>query len=126
MKLEHTDEPPCCMSRGQLRRVPRRRSQPVLGYHLCCPLCGFVTLVLEGHGVVVAGEGHADVARVALDRHAEAAALVDALMQGETAHTIRKAILEPLEAEQSAAKSDRAAKAAATKVEFFTMARGEN
>ncbi|MEP3846558.1 MAG: phosphonate C-P lyase system protein PhnG [Paracoccaceae bacterium] len=56
----------------------------------------------------------------------EAAALVDALMQGPNADKIRTAILEPLEAEQIAAKTARAAKAAATKVEFFTMARGED
>ena len=57
---------------------------------------------------------------------AEAAALVDALMQGARAGAIRKAVLVPLEAEQSAAKAARAEKAAATKVEFFTMARGED
>lgn len=57
---------------------------------------------------------------------AEAAALVDALMQGRDAGKIRKAILEPLEAEQIAAKAARAEKAAATKVEFFTIARGED
>ncbi|MEL6610319.1 MAG: phosphonate C-P lyase system protein PhnG, partial [Pseudomonadota bacterium] len=38
----------------------------------------------------------------------------------------RNAVLAPLEAEQSAAKAARARKAAATKVEFFTMARGED
>jgi alpha-D-ribose 1-methylphosphonate 5-triphosphate synthase subunit PhnG len=57
---------------------------------------------------------------------AEAAALIDALMQGQRADTVRKAILEPLDAEQNGAKAARAAKAAATKVEFFTMARGED
>ncbi|MEM6375630.1 MAG: phosphonate C-P lyase system protein PhnG [Pseudomonadota bacterium] len=57
---------------------------------------------------------------------AEAVALVDALMQGARAGAIRKAVLVPLEAEQSAAKAARAEKAAATKVEFFTMARGED
>ena len=57
---------------------------------------------------------------------AEAAALVDALMHGSRAEAIRKAVLVPLEAEQSAAKTARAEKAAATKVEFFTMARGED
>ena len=57
---------------------------------------------------------------------AEAAALVDALMQGRNAEAIRKTVLDPLEAEQSAAKTARAEKAAATKVEFFTMARGED
>ncbi|MEP6017625.1 MAG: phosphonate C-P lyase system protein PhnG [Paracoccaceae bacterium] len=57
---------------------------------------------------------------------AEAAALVDALMQGPNADKIRTAVLEPLEAEQIAIKTARAEKAAATKVEFFTMARGED
>ncbi|MEL6960118.1 MAG: phosphonate C-P lyase system protein PhnG [Pseudomonadota bacterium] len=57
---------------------------------------------------------------------AEAAALVDALMQGASAGAIRRAVLDPLEAEQSAARTARAEKAAATKVEFFTMARGED
>lgn len=57
---------------------------------------------------------------------AEAAALVDALMQGPTAEMIRRAVLDPLAAEQKAAKTARAEKAAATKVEFFTMARGED
>ena len=56
----------------------------------------------------------------------EAAALVDALMQGRNAAAVRRAVLDLLEAEQSAAKTARAEKAAATKVEFFTMARGED
>lgn len=57
---------------------------------------------------------------------AEAAALVDALMQSPAADTLRAAVLEPLAKEQAAHKAARAAKAAATKVEFFTMARGED
>ena len=57
---------------------------------------------------------------------AEAAALVDALMQTEAAEDLSTSILAPLEAEQAAAKAARAAKAAATKVDFFTMARGED
>lgn len=57
---------------------------------------------------------------------AEAAALVDALMQGDTAVAVRKAVLDPLETGQKAAKTARAQKAAATKVEFFTMVRGED
>lgn len=57
---------------------------------------------------------------------AEAAALVDALMQGADADRIRSAVLAPLKAEQVQEKTSRAAKAAATKVEFFTMARGED
>lgn len=50
MRVTHTSEPPCCMTRGQVRRVPRKRSQSVLGVHVCCPRCGYVTLVLEGRG----------------------------------------------------------------------------
>jgi alpha-D-ribose 1-methylphosphonate 5-triphosphate synthase subunit PhnG len=57
---------------------------------------------------------------------AEAAALVDALMQTGAAGHLRSAVLDPLESEWTAAKSARAAKAAATKVEFFTMVRGED
>ncbi len=57
---------------------------------------------------------------------AEAAALVDALMQTQAAEELRRTVLEPLEAELSAAKAARAAKAAATKVDFFTVARGED
>ena len=57
---------------------------------------------------------------------AEAAALVAALMQTGQAGAVRKAVLEPLEAERSAARVARANKAAATKVEFFTMTRGED
>ncbi|MEL6915219.1 MAG: phosphonate C-P lyase system protein PhnG [Pseudomonadota bacterium] len=57
---------------------------------------------------------------------AEAAALVDALMQTDRAPDIRAAVLEPLGAEMSGAKAARAAKAAATKVDFFTMVRGDD
>lgn len=57
---------------------------------------------------------------------AEAAALVDALMQTDAATNLRKSVLEPLESEQRAARAARSAKAAATKVDFFTMVRGED
>lgn len=57
---------------------------------------------------------------------AEAAALVDALMQTEQAETTRKAVLEVLQAEHDGARAARAEKAAATKVDFFTMVRGED
>lgn len=57
---------------------------------------------------------------------AEAAALVDALMQTGAADDMRKTVLTPLEDEQRAARASRAAKAAATKVDFFTMVRGED
>src|SRR6056297_3661090 len=57
---------------------------------------------------------------------AEAAALVDALMQSHAAEKVRTAVLDPLAAERVTKRAARAAKAAATKVEFFTMTRGED
>jgi len=58
--------------------------------------------------------------------HAQNAALVDALMQGPRAAEMEAVVIAPLEAGAAAARSARAAKAAATKVEFFTMVRGED
>ncbi len=57
---------------------------------------------------------------------AEAAALIDAMMQTEAADDLRRTVLEPLERHMAEARSTRAAKAAATKVDFFTMVRGED
>jgi alpha-D-ribose 1-methylphosphonate 5-triphosphate synthase subunit PhnG len=57
---------------------------------------------------------------------ARQAALVDALMQGPQAGVVRGAVLEPLADAIAEAKRTRAAKAAATKVEFFTMVRGDD
>ncbi|MFY0660482.1 MAG: phosphonate C-P lyase system protein PhnG [Shimia sp.] len=57
---------------------------------------------------------------------AEIAALVDALMQGPEAAAVEAAVLEPLGAEMAEVKTARAEKAAATKVDFFTMVRGED
>ncbi|WP_342077718.1 phosphonate C-P lyase system protein PhnG [Yoonia sp. SS1-5] len=56
----------------------------------------------------------------------EAAALVDALMQTGAAADIQAAVLAPLATEAPARKSTRAQKAAATKVDFFTMVRGDD
>jgi len=57
---------------------------------------------------------------------AEIAALVDALMQGPEAAAVEAAVLEPLGGEMAEVKTARAEKAAATKVDFFTMVRGED
>ncbi|WP_299963995.1 phosphonate C-P lyase system protein PhnG [uncultured Roseobacter sp.] len=57
---------------------------------------------------------------------AEAAALIDALMQTEAADHIHARVLDPLAAEQAATRAARAGKAAATKVDFFTLVRGED
>lgn len=58
--------------------------------------------------------------------HARHAALVDALMQGPQRALAEAAVIAPLAAEATATRAARAAKAAATKVEFFTMVRGED
>jgi alpha-D-ribose 1-methylphosphonate 5-triphosphate synthase subunit PhnG len=58
-------------------------------------------------------------------RKAEVAALCDALMQGAEAGAVRAAVLDPLKAAAAKRSGARAAKAAATKVDFFTMVRGE-
>lgn len=57
---------------------------------------------------------------------AQVAALVDALMQGPDAARVRATILDPLKRALEDRRDARAAKAAATKVEFFTMVRGED
>lgn len=69
--------------------------------------------------------GHAHVQGRSRD-HARRAALIDALMQTDRASDVHTRILAPLAAEEAARRATRAAKAAATKVEFFTLVRGED
>lgn len=57
---------------------------------------------------------------------ATAAALIDALMQTAAGAPLRHTVLDPLSAEADTRTTTRAAKAAATKVEFFTLVRGED
>ncbi|MEM1284736.1 MAG: phosphonate C-P lyase system protein PhnG [Pseudomonadota bacterium] len=54
-----------------------------------------------------------------------AAALIDALALGDQASALDADIIGPLQAEADGKATERAEKAAATKVEFFTMVRGE-
>lgn len=58
--------------------------------------------------------------------HAERAALVDAMMQTDLADTLQAKVLDPLADAAMTEKATRAAKAAATKVDFFTMVRGDD
>ncbi len=58
--------------------------------------------------------------------HALRAAAVDALMQTDAATDLISRVLTPLQAEAGAARSSRAEKAAGTKVDFFTLVRGED
>ena len=59
-------------------------------------------------------------------RRAELVALFDALLQDPARHdAVAGAVVEPLAAGQAAAKTARMAKVMASKVDFFTMVRGE-
>ncbi|MFC7397911.1 phosphonate C-P lyase system protein PhnG [Chelatococcus sp. GCM10030263] len=70
-----------------------------------------------GHGYVQ-GRDH---------RHAEIAAKLDALLQNDhRREALLAGVIAPLSAAENERRLDRSRKAAATKVEFFTMVRGEN
>lgn len=58
--------------------------------------------------------------------HALFAAVIDAVLQTGAADAVQVAVLDPLVREAEATRADRAAKAAATKVDFFTLVRGED
>lgn len=49
MKLVLSTRRPCELSRGEARRVSQRVKGILVGYHVCCPRCGFVTVALNGH-----------------------------------------------------------------------------
>jgi hypothetical protein len=55
MKAVVSSKRPCVLIRGEMRRVPQDRSyKGIVGYHVCCPRCGFVTAVLNGvHGLMI-------------------------------------------------------------------------
>ena len=57
--------------------------------------------------------------------HAEAAAICDALLQGAEAARVHAQIIAPLKDKAEAGRNTQAARAEATKVDFFTMVRGE-
>jgi len=69
--------------------------------------------------------GHAWVQGRSRD-HARRAAVVDALMQTDAAAEVAAHVLAPLAAGAQALRAARAAKAAGTRVEFFTLVRGED
>lgn len=60
-------------------------------------------------------------------RHAELAALFDALLQDpDSGPALRRAVIDPLSASLAEGRRQRAAKTAATRVNFFTMVRGQD
>ncbi len=71
---------------------------------------------LVGHGYV-AGRNK---------RHAELAAVFDALLQSFEHGSVCREVIATLAGEQHVARKKRNAKTAATKVNFFTMVRGED
>ena len=58
--------------------------------------------------------------------HAIRAAVLDAMMQTDVAEAVRATVLHPLAQDEAQRRATRAAKAAATRVEFFTLVRGED
>jgi alpha-D-ribose 1-methylphosphonate 5-triphosphate synthase subunit PhnG len=80
--------------------------------------------LLDAAGAVTqTGFGHVAGRSV---RKAELVALFDALLQAPARHgEIADAVVKPLAAQQQAAKAAQAAKVAASRVDFFTMVRGE-
>lgn len=58
-------------------------------------------------------------------RRAEAAAVLDALLQKPGGEALFEAEIAPLEARQAAVREAASRKAASTKVDFFTLVRGE-
>jgi alpha-D-ribose 1-methylphosphonate 5-triphosphate synthase subunit PhnG len=58
--------------------------------------------------------------------HARRAAVVDALMQTDAAHDVQRQVIAPLAEVARRTRAARAEKAAGTKVDFFTMVRGED
>ena len=58
-------------------------------------------------------------------RKAERAALLDALLQTEAGVALQARVIAPLQAAERDTAQARARRAAATKVDFFTMVRGE-
>jgi alpha-D-ribose 1-methylphosphonate 5-triphosphate synthase subunit PhnG len=57
--------------------------------------------------------------------HARHAALADALMQTDRAAEVQAVLIAPLAEAETARRAARAARAATTKVDFFTLVRGE-
>jgi alpha-D-ribose 1-methylphosphonate 5-triphosphate synthase subunit PhnG len=85
---------------------------------------GEVTVTRASVRLACGAVGHAHVQGRDKD-HARRAAVLDALLQTIQGDPLRDTILTPLAQAEAAAQQSRARKAAATKVEFFTMVRGE-
>lgn len=86
---------------------------------------GEVTVTRCSVRVETGAVGHGYVQGRSKDKALQAA-LIDALMQGADAASLEAAVLKPLRDAEAAARQARTQKAAATKVDFFTLMRGED
>ena len=90
------------------------------------PQFNFGEITVTRCSVQAAGHiGHAWV-RGSNARHAELAALADALLQDDTQRiSVQRQVIEPLRHSLDQHRNEASRKAAASKVEFFTVVRGE-
>ena len=56
MRMRPSGKRPCKLARGEMRRVSQDRRRVFVGYHVCCPRCGFVTIALNGDDGLAIGE----------------------------------------------------------------------
>lgn len=57
MKIVPTSKRPCRLLRGEVRRVPQQPNSRLVGYHVCCVRCGFISAALLGDAELVISEG---------------------------------------------------------------------
>ena len=56
MRTRISENSPCRLQKAELRRVPQNPKSWVIGYHVCCPRCGFVSLAINGQRDLVIDE----------------------------------------------------------------------
>jgi alpha-D-ribose 1-methylphosphonate 5-triphosphate synthase subunit PhnG len=86
---------------------------------------GEVTVTRAALALADGTVGHAYIAGRDPEK-ARVAALCDALLQGPAAARVMHAVVLPMQELMARGRAERAGKAAATKVDFFTVARGED
>lgn len=50
MRLHITSRRSCDIERGQAGRMPQNPRSRLVGYDVCCPRCGFLTVAVNGRG----------------------------------------------------------------------------
>jgi alpha-D-ribose 1-methylphosphonate 5-triphosphate synthase subunit PhnG len=86
---------------------------------------GEVTVTRAALALADGTVGHAYIAGRDPEK-ARVAALCDALLQGPAAARVMQAVVRPMQELMARGRAERAGRAAATKVDFFTVARGED